>query len=52
VGVIMTNSKELEQLKKDLDLVTKTAKVLANKLEKMSNTFEQRHQQETRKQGV
>lgn len=37
----MTNSKELEQLKKDLDLVTKTAKVLANKLEKMSNTFEQ-----------
>ena len=37
----MTNSKELEQLKKDLDLVTKTAKVLANKLEKMANTFEQ-----------
>ena len=33
-------SKELEQLKADLELVTKTAKVLANKLEKMSSVLE------------
>ncbi|MFW9905464.1 MAG: hypothetical protein ACFFFH_14075 [Candidatus Thorarchaeota archaeon] len=37
----MTDSKEIEQLKADLELVTKTAKVLANKLEKISLKFEQ-----------
>lgn len=33
-------SKEVEQLKADLDLVTKTAKVLATKLEKISKKVE------------
>jgi hypothetical protein len=37
----MTDSKEIEQLKADLELVTKTAKVLANKLEKIAQKFEQ-----------
>jgi hypothetical protein len=37
----MTDSKEIEQLKADLELVTKTAKVLANKLEKIALKFEQ-----------
>ena len=37
----MTDSKEMEQLKADLELVTKTAKVLANKLEKIAQKFEQ-----------
>ncbi|UCG00446.1 MAG: hypothetical protein JSW11_12465 [Candidatus Heimdallarchaeota archaeon] len=37
----MTDSKDIEQLKADLELVTKTAKVLANKLEKISQRFEQ-----------
>ena len=32
----MTDSKEVEQLKADLELVTKTAKVLASKLDKIS----------------
>ncbi len=32
----MTDEKEVEQLKEDLKLVTKTAEVLANKLEKIS----------------
>ncbi|MFX1286250.1 MAG: hypothetical protein ACFFB5_21635 [Promethearchaeota archaeon] len=36
----MTEEKEVEQLKEDLELVTKTAKVLANKLEKISIRFE------------
>lgn len=37
----MTDSKDIEQLKADLELVTKTAKVLANKLEKIALKFEQ-----------
>ncbi|MHA2203290.1 MAG: hypothetical protein ACW991_06340 [Candidatus Hodarchaeales archaeon] len=37
----MTDSKDVEQLKADLELVTKTAKVLANKLEKIALKFEQ-----------
>ncbi|MFX1505529.1 MAG: hypothetical protein ACFFDC_05370 [Promethearchaeota archaeon] len=37
----MTDSKEIEQLKADLELVTKTAKVLANKLEKIAQKAEQ-----------
>jgi hypothetical protein len=37
----MTDSKEIEQLKADLELVTKTAKVLANKLDKIAQKFEQ-----------
>ncbi|MFX0122529.1 MAG: hypothetical protein ACFFAE_02770 [Candidatus Hodarchaeota archaeon] len=37
----MTNSKDIEQLKADLELVTKTAKVLASKLEKVALRFEQ-----------
>lgn len=37
----MTDSKEVEQLRADLELVTKTAKVLANKLEKISARFDQ-----------
>ena len=37
----MTDPKEIEQLKADLELVTKTAKVLANKLEKIALKFEQ-----------
>ncbi|MFX0126199.1 MAG: hypothetical protein ACFFAE_21445 [Candidatus Hodarchaeota archaeon] len=36
----MTDLKEVEQLKTDLELVTKTAKVLATKLEKMSQSVE------------
>jgi len=36
----MTDLKEVEQLKTDLDLVTKTAKILATKLEKMSKSVE------------
>jgi hypothetical protein len=35
----MTNSKEVEQLLKDLDLVSQTAKVLATKIEKISSTM-------------
>ena len=37
----MTDSKEVEQLKADLELVTKTAKVLASKLDKISLRVEQ-----------
>jgi hypothetical protein len=40
VDVIMAELKEVEQLRDDLKLVTKTAKVLASKLEKMSQSFE------------
>jgi hypothetical protein len=36
----MVDSKEVEQIKTDLDLVTKTAKVLATKLEKISKKIE------------
>lgn len=36
----MSDLKELEQLRADLELVTKTAKVLATKLEKMSTTLD------------
>ncbi len=39
-GMFMADLKEVEQLQADLELVTKTAKVLATKLEKMSVTFE------------
>ena len=35
----MTDSEELEQLKKDLKLVADTAKVLASKLEKVFTRF-------------
>lgn len=38
---MMTDSEELEQLKKDLKLVADTAKVLASKLEKVFIKFEQ-----------
>ncbi len=37
----MTDSEELEQLRKDLKLVADTAKVLASKLEKVFTRFEQ-----------
>ncbi|MHA2244827.1 MAG: hypothetical protein ACXADY_07645 [Candidatus Hodarchaeales archaeon] len=37
----MSDSKNIEQLKADLELVTKTAKVLANKLEKISLKLEE-----------
>ncbi len=36
----MVDSKEVEHIKSDLDLVTKTAKVLATKLEKISKKIE------------
>ncbi|MHA1974363.1 MAG: hypothetical protein ACTSW1_15295 [Candidatus Hodarchaeales archaeon] len=36
----MTDSKEVAQLKDDLELVTTTAKVLATKLDKITKTFE------------
>ena len=37
----MVSSKEVEQLRTDLELVTKTAKVLATKLEKISQKVEE-----------
>lgn len=37
----MSDPKEIEQLREDLELVTKTAKVLATKLEKITQSIEQ-----------